>query len=208
MNRPTDNELLAYLLHGANGESSVEEAAKQNANVRRRLNELSQVVAALRDAPRLEAMFWVSDESVSRVAAATCPQCVRHAGAEAIEVVRRVARVILDSFTGPEVALSLRGGGGSRRIVAEAEGLRLDFELTPTHPAVAGVTAGAIHVLGRVESSGSALEVTAERGGEAVARADVDGDGFFEMSLSPGIYDVVCRFGGVEAAVEGLDLRV
>lgn len=213
MKRPTDIELLTYLTGESTDASSIEELAKRDSAVRRRLEQLGSVIGLLSAAPEMEVAFEVSEDVIRRVAEATLPQVrgsesvLADAAMSASGAVRRVLRVVFDSFASPAPAVALRSGEGSRRLVVSGEAVRLDLELTATRPAVAEVTEGEIHVLGRVESSIAAVSIRAETNGRTAAVSEVDEAGFFELVVSPGTYDLVCGLEEGEAAAEGLDLR-
>ncbi|MFZ2911443.1 MAG: hypothetical protein WA094_16260 [Candidatus Desulfobacillus denitrificans] len=209
-NQPTWEELFALLLSETDLQATerVRSAPAESPGVEERIEFGRGLLRDLSDWPQVAPLFDVDEAVVRRIAGTTAP---RPSTIDQIcEAVVRTATLVMDSLSqGMQPVSGFRGGGTGRRLVFEAESVRVELSVAQKRPAVKGVTQGEVAVSGVITGIAGTKGLSVIDSAERVARHSIDEEGFFAFTTAPGIHelsvatgDEVIRLPQVELTLE------
>ncbi|MCC7387981.1 MAG: hypothetical protein IT431_04345 [Phycisphaerales bacterium] len=202
-----DEQLIAVLDGEAGPElaEAVARASASDAGLRARIGALSSMLGLLGRAAGADADFGVARDRLDHLAAVTAPRAGAWAAAGAA-VRSFVATLVLDSRRGDPALAGFRSGTGGRRLVFEADGLDISLRLEPVRPAIAGVSAGLVRLLGRVVGVSGPGRVVLSGAGAGPLSGDLDEAGFFELEAAPGAYTLDIVSGDVSVSLPEVEV--
>lgn len=190
-NRPTWEDLFASLLADADSPAleRIRSAAAESPGVESRIEFGRSLLRDLSDWPQVAPLFEVDDAIVRRIAGATAP---RPSPLDRLrEAVVRTATLVLDSLSqGMQPVPGFRGSAGGRRLVFEAQSVRVELRVAQKRPAVTGVTQGEVAVSGVITGAAGASNLSIIDPAEKSAQHSIDEAGFFSFSAVPGTYEL------------------
>ena len=204
MNPETRQRIAAYLLGDLAPDQALalEREALADPAMAGEVRRMRRLVQALREGGAIEALFEVSDEAMARVVAGAPRPSMGLAGA----VRALIATLGLDSLRGIGATAHVRGGTSTgRRLIYFAEGIEIDLRV---EGAIGDLVNPLVEVMGHVDGLSGAGRVVARLGEREVAEAEIGAEGFFEMRLPGGVYDLVIESPGARVEVLGAEIML
>jgi hypothetical protein len=217
MDHLTDEQILSMLVPPVEGEPYVRREADQQAlsrleadpRFRTRVAALRAMLTDLRDAGKESALFAVGPDQ-RRALIELWPASAATRTGELIEGLREIVlRLVFDSLIHPSAA-GFRGSGAARMIRFEAdERMALSLRISPSP--LDGTMSVSGQLEGITEGSRAALSLGGSLPTEPSAAEltwfNLEADGYFEVQIPGGVYDLRIESGQRSLVARSLDLR-
>lgn len=217
MDHLTDEQILSLLVPRAEGEPDDRREAAQDAlrrleadpRHRARVASLRAMLADLREAGETSALFEVGPDRRRALIDLWPASAATRAGGLIDGLRELVLRLVFDSLVHRSAA-GFRGAGGARMVRFETdEPLALSLRISPS------AVEGTMSVSGQLEGASAGARAALSLGGGSASEAsaaaltwfNLEADGYFEVQVPGGVYDLRIEAGERALVAKSLDLR-